>query len=101
MTIGRDMDNNRGFFYFCTGCAAGIAAALLFNSQSGRQAVEYVRGMADEGTRAVKESVDNVNHAVSDVTARGMKAVRYQTENVTAAVDAGKRAFREAQQTTP
>jgi gas vesicle protein len=95
------MDNNHGLLYFCVGCTAGVVAALLLTPKSGRETVEYLREKADEGTRNVKQSVDNLSHAVTNATARGMKAVRYQAENVGAAVDAGKQAYRAAQESTP
>lgn len=95
------MDNNRGLVLFGVGCAAGMAGVLLLTSKSGRETVAYLRGKADEGTKHVKESVDNLSHAVTDAAERGKKAVRHQAENVSAAVDAGKQAYRAAQETTP
>jgi len=95
------MDNDRGLLLFGVGCAAGIVGALLLTSKSGRETAAYLRGKADEGTKNVKESVDNLSHAVTNAAERGKKAVRYQTENISAAVDAGKQAYRAAQETTP
>jgi len=95
------MDNNRGLLLFGVGCAAGMVGALLLTSKSGRETVAYLRGKADEGTKNVKESVDNLSHAVTDAAERGKKAVRHQAENVAAAVDAWKQAYRAAQETTP
>ena len=86
---------------FGLGCAAGIAAALMLKSKSGQDAVEYVRSKADEGARTVKESVDNLSDAVTGAATRGVKAVRFQAENVGAALDAGKKAFKNAQEMTP
>ena len=95
------MENNRGFFYFCLGCAVGTVAAVLFTPKSGRETMEYLRRKADEGTDYVKQRVDDVRDAVTDAAERGKKAVRYQTENLGAAVEAGKQAYRTAQETTP
>ena len=95
------MDNNRGLLLFGVGCAAGIAGALLLTSKSGRETVAYLRGKADEGTTNVKESVDSLSHAVTNAAERGKKAVRYQAENISSAVDAGKQAYRASQETTP
>ena len=95
------MGNNRGLFYFCAGCAAGVAGALLLAPKSGRDTVEYLRAKADEKTRDVKQSVDNLSNAVTGAAERGIKAVRYQAENIGAAVDAGKQAYKAAQETTP
>ena len=95
------MDNDRGLLLFGVGCAAGILGALLLTSKSGRETVASLRGKADEGTKYVKESVDNLSHAVTNAAERGKNAVRYQAENISAAVDAGKQAYRAAQETTP
>ena len=95
------MANNRGLLLFGVGCAAGIAGALLLKSRSGRDAVAYLSGKAEEGTQTVKDSVDNLSHAVNHAAERGKKAVRHQAENLSAAVEAGKEAFKAAQETTP
>ena len=86
---------------FGLGCAAGVAATLMIKSKSGQDAVDYLRSKADEGTRVVKESVDNLSDAVTGAATRGVKAVKYQAENVSAALDAGKKAFKSAQEMTP
>jgi gas vesicle protein len=95
------MDNNRGLLFFCIGCATGMVGAFLLTSKSGCETVKYLRGKADEGTENVKQSVDNLSHAVTNTAERGIKAVRHQTENLRAAVEAGKQAYRAAQETTP
>jgi gas vesicle protein len=95
------MDNNRGMMYFCIGCVAGVAAGMLFTSKSGRETVEYLRSKADEGTKTVKESVDNLSETVTGAANRGIKAVRHQTENIGAALDAGKKAYQTAKEMTP
>ena len=95
------MDNNRGLLFFGIGCAAGIAGALLLTSKSGRETVAYLRGRVEEGTQTVTERVDDLSHAVTTAAERGKKAVRHQTENLRAAVDAGKQAYRAAQEATP
>jgi len=95
------MDNNRGMVMFSIGCAAGMAAGLMLTSKSGREATKFLRSKADEGTKAVKETVDHVSEAVTEAATRGIKAVKYQAENVEAALDAGKKAFKAAREMTP
>jgi gas vesicle protein len=95
------MENNRGLVMFGLGCAAGVAAGLILTSKSGREAVEYLRSKADEGSQTVKDGVDQLGEAVTDAATRGMKAVKYQAENVGAALDAGKKAFKAAREMTP
>ena len=93
--------NNRGLLFFSMGCAAGMAAGILLSSKAGREAVEYLRNKADDGTQTLKEGVDKLSDAVTSAATRGLKTVKYQKENVEAALDAGKKAFKTAQEMTP
>jgi gas vesicle protein len=83
------------------GAAAGVAAAVLFAPGSGAETREYLRSKAEDGTDFVKARTSGVVDAASKVVERGKRAMRYQTENVTAAVDAGVETYREGVQTTP
>ena len=95
------MENNRGVLCFCLGCAAGAIAAALFAPKSGRETVEYLSRKADEGTDYAKQRVDDVRDAVIGAVTHAKRVVRYQAENLSAAVDAGEQAYRTAQETTP
>jgi phage-related protein len=95
------VDNNRGLLYFCLGCATGVVGALLVNSKAGRDTWASVLGRANEGVNDVSESIHNLKDTVSGVANRGLKTVRHEAENVSAAVEAGKDAYREARKTTP
>ena len=93
---------------FGLGCAAGIAATMMLRSKSGQEAMEYLRTQADEKAKTMRDAVGNMRDAVgtmtntvTDAASRGVKAMKYQAENVEAAIDAGKKAFRNAQQMTP
>ena len=86
---------------FGLGCAAGIAAAFMLKSKSGQKTVRYLRSKADEGAKTVKDSVGSLSDAVTGAAARGIKTAKYQAENVGAALDAGKKAFKNAQEMTP
>ena len=89
------------FTYFGLGAAAGVAVAALFAPRSGSETREYLRSKAEDGTDYVRARASDVLDAASNVVERGKRAVRYQTENVTAAVDAGVETYREAVKTTP
>ena len=93
---------------FGLGCAAGIAATMMLRSKSGQEAMEYLRSQADEKTKTMRDAVGNMRDAVGTMTNtvteaanRGVKAMKYQAENVEAAIDAGKKAFKNAQEMTP
>ena len=95
------MENNRGVLYFCLGCAAGAAAALLTVPKSRRETVEYLNQKAHEGTDYVKQRADDVRDAVTGAVEHGKRAVRYQAENLQAAANAGEKAYKQAQEATP
>ena len=95
------MDSNRGLLMFGLCCAAGIAAGMMLRSKSGQDAMEYLRSQADEKAKTVRDAVGTMTDTVTDAANRGVKAMKYQAENVEAAIDAGKKAFKNAQQMTP
>src|SRR5580700_9139662 len=93
--------NTNDLTYFGLGAAVGVAAAVLFAPKSGPQTREYLRSKAEDGTDYVTARASDVRDAASQVIERGKKAVRHQGENITAAVDAGVRSYRDAVETTP
>ena len=93
--------NNRGLLFFSMGCAAGMVAGIFLSSKSGQEAIEYLRNKADEGTQTLKGGADKLADAVSAAATQGVKTVKYQKENVEAALEAGKKAFKTAQEMTP
>ena len=95
------MTSDNGARLFCMGLGVGIAAAFLFTPRSGQASREYIRAKADEGADYLKKQAQQVADTTADVLDRAAKAVRHQKENVTAAVDAGRSAYREAAATTP
>ena len=91
----------REFTFLGLGAAAGVAVAVLFAPRSGSDTREYLRSKAEDGTDFVRARASDVRDAAAQVVERGKKAARYQTENVTAAVNAGVDAYREGVRTTP
>jgi gas vesicle protein len=89
------------FTYFGLGAAVGVAVGVLFASRSGSETREYLRSKAEDGTDYVTARASDVRNAASQAIERGKKAVKHQTENLTAAVDAGVQTYHEAVQTTP
>lgn len=95
------MENNRGFLCFCLGCAVGAVASVLLAPKSGPETVEYLSRKANEGTDYVKQRAADARDVVTGAVEHGRRAVRYQTENLRAAVDAGEAAYKKAQEATP
>jgi gas vesicle protein len=89
------MDDNK-FSYFFLGLGLGVAAGLLFAPKTGAETRDLLRSKADEGKDFVmkrsNELVDNANDAIE----KGKTAISRQKDNLNAAVEAGKQAYREA-----
>jgi gas vesicle protein len=84
------------FTYFGLGAAAGAAVGVLFASRPGSETREYLRSKAENGADYVTVRASDVRDAASQVIERGKKAVKHQTENLTAAVDASIQTYQEA-----
>ena len=95
------MTNDNGARLFCMGLGIGVAAAFLFTPKSGVESRRYLRDKADEGKDYLKRQAQQVADNTADVLDRTAKAVRHQKENLGAAVDAGRQAYREAVATMP
>src|SRR5580658_6011914 len=93
------MDDDNKFSYFFLGL--GVAAGLLFAPKSGPETRELLRSKADEGKEYLKRRSFEVRDQATDAIERGKSTVTRQRENLVAAVEAGKQAYREAVTTTP
>ncbi|HEX4232276.1 MAG TPA: YtxH domain-containing protein [Bryobacteraceae bacterium] len=113
-----DRSNASNIGYFLLGLGIGVGAGLLFAPRSGEETRQYLLDKAGEGTDYVKartdESKDYLRQrtedvkgaaadlvekgkgAASDLVEKGKTTVNRQRENLTAAVEAGKQAYRDA-----
>ena len=101
------MEERSGFGYFLLGLGIGVAAGILWAPRSGEETrqfladragegADYVRNRAQDGTEYVKNQTDNLKQTASDIYEKGRTTVSRHKENLTAAVDAGKQAYRDA-----
>ncbi len=88
-------DNNK-LGYFFLGLGLGVAAGILFAPKSGEETRSYIRSKAEEGTDYVKRRSTELRDAAQEAIDRGRESLRRQKDNLTAAVEAGKQAYREA-----
>ena len=95
-TEANTMTTGREFGCFCFGCAIGAAVAVLFAPKSGAETVDYLRKTANEGADYAKRTIDEAQSSVNKVAERAKKAIHDQAEGVSAAVQAGKQAYRNA-----
>lgn len=101
------MADNNGFAYFLLGLGVGVAAGILLAPKAGDETREFIRGKAGEGadfvkTRAtesaeyVKRRSGDIRETANDLYEKGRTRLGRHRDNLSAAVDAGKQAYRDA-----
>jgi gas vesicle protein len=91
------MDNNNTgakFVYFLAGASIGALIGILFAPQSGKETREFIAGRADEGREFLSKKGRQIREQATDYMERGKSAVAQQREHLTAAIEAGKQAYR-------
>ena len=90
------MEDDNRLSYFFLGLGLGVAAGVLFAPKSGAETRDLIRSKAEEGTEYVKRRGTELKETAAEAIERGKSTVLKQKENLTAAVEAGKQAYREA-----
>jgi gas vesicle protein len=112
------MEDRSSFGYFLLGLGLGIGAGLLFAPRSGEETrqflldkagegTDYVKARADESKEYLRQRTDDVKGAASDLVEKGKSTandlvekgkstVGRHRDNLNAAVEAGKQAYRDA-----
>jgi gas vesicle protein len=93
------MEDDNKLPYFFLGLGLGVAVGVLFAPKSGEETREFLRSKAEEGAEAAKRSAADLREAAAETLERGKSAVQRHKENLSAAVEAGKQAYREATNT--
>jgi gas vesicle protein len=84
------------FSYFAFGFGLGLAIGVLFAPGAGDETRDYIRSKADEGRDYLRRRGGELREQASDLAERGRTVIGRQRENLTAAVEAGKQAYRDA-----
>jgi gas vesicle protein len=84
------------FSYFAFGLGLGIAVGVLFAPKSGEETREFIRSKADESKDFIRRRGDEIRTQATDAVERGKTIVNRQRDNLSAAVEAGKQAYRDA-----
>jgi len=101
------MEERSGFGYFLLGLGIGVAAGILWAPRSGEETrqlladkagdgADYLRTRAQDGTEYLKNRTDDLKSSATDIYEKGRTHLAKHKENLAAAVDAGKHAYREA-----
>ncbi len=89
-------EDSSKFSYFAFGLGLGLAVGVLFAPKSGEETREFLRGKADEGKDYLRQRSEELRGQANDLVDRGRTAVNRQREHLSAAVEAGKQAYRDA-----
>jgi gas vesicle protein len=90
------MEDNNRLSYFFLGLGLGVAAGVLFAPRAGSETREYIRGKAEEGADYIKRRGEEIRDSATDLYERGRQQVQRQRENLSAAMEAGKQAYRDS-----
>ncbi len=100
------MEEKSGFGYFLLGLGIGVAAGMLWAPRSGEEprqlladrageGADYLRSRAQDGSEYVRQRADEFKQSATDLYEKGRSTVNRQRETLSAAVEAGKQAYRE------
>ena len=100
-------EQNNGITYFVVGVGIGVAVGLLLAPRSGEETRRLLRSKAEEGSEALRKKTEEgreylkrrtseIRDSASDLVDRSRDVIARQKEQITAAVEAGKQAYRES-----
>ena len=101
------MEEKSGFGYFLLGLGIGVAAGMLWAPRSGEESrqyladragegADYVKARAGEGKEYIRQRTEDLRGSASDLIDKGKSTVARHKDNLSAAVEAGKQAYRDA-----
>ena len=93
------MDESNRLSYFFLGVGIGVAIGVLFAPKSGEDTRKYLRDRAEEGRDYVKKRYDELREQAGGLVDKGKDTVARQKEQLSAAVEAGKQAYRDSVRT--
>jgi gas vesicle protein len=90
------MEDDSKLSYFFLGLGLGVAVGVLFAPKSGEETRAFLRNKAEEGADYVRQQGVDLRESALDAVEKGKAQVQRHKENLSAAVEAGRAAYREA-----
>lgn len=87
-------DNKLGYFFL--GLGLGAALGVLFAPQSGEETRRLLKDKAEEGVDILKRRTADLQETAAEALERGKQTLQRRKETLSAAVQAGREAYREA-----
>jgi gas vesicle protein len=94
------MDDDKRFSYFFLGLGLGVALGVLFAPKSGEETRELIKAKAEEGKDLLKRRSEELKGSAVEFVDKSKQTVARHKDQLSAAVEAGRQAYREAV-TTP
>ena len=90
------MEEDKRISYFCLGLGIGVAVGILFAPKSGEETRQLLRSKADESKDFLKQKTVELKDSAVDLADKSKMALQRQKEQLAAAVDAGRQAYKES-----
>lgn len=87
--------------YFLLGIGVGAALGVLYAPQTGKELRRELRSRADGGRDYVRRRGGELRERADDILDRGRGAVNSQRDQLASALEAGRRAYRDATESEP
>jgi len=89
-------DTSSKITYFFCGLGLGVAVGLLFAPKSGAETRELILTKADESKDFLLRQGAKIRDTAGDVLKKGKNLVSRQKDQISAAFEAGKQAYKDA-----
>jgi gas vesicle protein len=90
------MEDDNRLSYFFLGLGLGVAVGVLFAPKAGVETRDFLKSKAEEGAGFVKKRGTELRETATDAIDRGKQTLQRRKDNLSAAVEAGKQAYRDA-----
>jgi gas vesicle protein len=90
------MEDDNRLSYFFLGLGLGVAVGVLFAPKAGAETRGLIRDKANESADFAKRRATELKEQAADALERSKQTITRQKDNLSAAVEAGKQAYREA-----
>jgi gas vesicle protein len=90
------MDDTKSLSYFFLGLGLGVAVGMIFAPQAGAETRTLIRTRATEGGEAIRRKGNEFAEGATGLLDKGKSVIGRQREQLNAAVEAGRSAYREA-----
>jgi gas vesicle protein len=90
------MEDDSKLSYFFLGLGLGVAVGVLFAPKAGTETRQFIRSKANDSVDYVKRRSDDLKDTATETIDRGKETLRRHKDNLSAAMEAGKQAYRES-----